>query len=212
MADWEGRASARPWTRRSASRYRLERFSKYCSHLARDFRRCGFQPRKQLGRDRMSHLRTLRPHLFVNRSILFRKPFSRTMRPIPAAPCERIWMMDCSRLPKEGYDIGIGLIESDASGLFAPRIRSVQTPKTHAPDPRRTRLRPHRKRRPPAPSESPQTAGFNPCFSVFSTLPPPLASPAQKKLLRDSSTMSPGSRRMSSSGYFSSFLAFLILR
>ena len=53
-----------------STRVELEnlRFSKYCSHLARDFRRCGFQPRKQLGRDRMSHLRTLRPHLFVNRS------------------------------------------------------------------------------------------------------------------------------------------------
>ena len=37
---------------------RIEWFSKYCSHLAGDFRRCGFQPRKQLGRDRMLHLRT----------------------------------------------------------------------------------------------------------------------------------------------------------
>ena len=41
------------------------RFSNYCSHLAGGFRRCGFQPRNEFGRDRMSHLRTLRPHIFA---------------------------------------------------------------------------------------------------------------------------------------------------
>jgi hypothetical protein len=46
----------------------LERIHKFSSRLEGGFRRCGFQPRNQSGRDRMSHLRALWPHFSANRS------------------------------------------------------------------------------------------------------------------------------------------------